>query len=104
MRSTTSLIKARRQFFARRIARCLKAARAASKSGPDRETSRLAADRDMPVCPENKNRRELWEPLRAGTSRGPGSLMQPCRAAFDGQQICQEVKKGRDLVGTVFPL
>jgi hypothetical protein len=52
--------------------------KAASSSGSDREPSRLAARRKKPNCPENHNPQEPCGPLRAGTARGPVSLMQPC--------------------------
>jgi hypothetical protein len=44
----------------------------------DREPSRLAARRTTPGGLENRNVREQWGPLRAGTARGPVSLTQPC--------------------------
>jgi hypothetical protein len=45
--------------------------RKAAFKSPDREPSRLAAHSTRPVGSENQNVRELCEPLRAGTARGP---------------------------------
>jgi hypothetical protein len=53
--------------------------RTASSSGSDREPSRLAARTNTPERSEGRNVRELSQPLRAGTARGPGSFKQPCR-------------------------
>ena len=57
---------------------CLSHGRAVSNSGSDREPSQLAARRNTPRCSEDQNVWEPWGPLRAGTARGPASLMQPC--------------------------
>ena len=56
---------------------CALPAKAESSSGSDREPSRLAARTNMPWCSQIPNIREPCEPLRAGTARGPVSLMQP---------------------------
>src|ERR1035438_1624754 len=53
--------------------------RAASNSRSDREPSRLAARANKARRSENQNVRQPWGPLRAGTARGPMSLMQSCR-------------------------
>ena len=60
-------------------------ARAASNSGSDRELSRLAARRNKPGCSENQDVGELSWPLRAGTARGPASLMHPWEIAAPEQ-------------------
>ena len=49
---------------------------AVSNSGSDREPSRPAARRNIPRGSKYQNLREPWWPLRAGTARGPVSLMQ----------------------------
>jgi SAM-dependent methyltransferase len=57
--------------------------RAASGSGSDREPSRLAAAATPPGRPDSPSTLACSDALRAGTARGPGSLMPLCRRLLD---------------------
>ena len=71
--------------------------KAATSSGSDREPSRLAARTNMPEHSENQRGQELSQPLRAGTTRGPGSLVQPCGEG-DRTRVEAFLKKLRKIV------